>query len=102
MSAFFIFHNKRVNDPDKLARYKEAVAPVVAAYGGRYRVIGGEPTNLEGDWRPSFLVLIEFPCHDQAADWYDSDDYKALKAQRVSAVDSDAILLKGLEEVPNS
>ena len=98
MSAFLIFHNKRVNDPEKLARYKEAVAPVAAAYGGRDRVIGGEPATLEGDWRPGFLVLIEFLSHEQAIAWYGSDDYKALKAQRLAAVDSDAVLLRGLDE----
>ena len=98
MSAFFIFRNKRVNDPEKLARYKEAVAPVVAAFGGRYRVIGGEPATLEGDWHPGFLVLIEFPSHEQATAWYGSDEYEALKAQRLAAVDSEAVLLRGLDE----
>jgi uncharacterized protein (DUF1330 family) len=37
MSAFFLFHNKQVRDPAELAEYKAGVAPVVAAYGGRYR-----------------------------------------------------------------
>lgn len=98
MSAFFIFHNKRVRDPAKLALYKDAVAPVVAAYGGRYRVLGDEPTVVEGDWRPSFLVMIEFPSLERATAWYRSEDYKDLKAQRLSAVDSDGILMIGLDE----
>lgn len=96
MSAFFIFHNKQVRDPAKLARYKDAVAPIVAAYGGKYRVLGGDPTALEGDWRPSFLVLIEFPSVEQATAWYGSDDYRDLKAERLAAVDSDGVLMVGL------
>lgn len=98
MSAFFLFHNKHVGDPAKLAAYKAAVAPVVAAYGGRYRVLGGEPMIVEGNWRPSFLVMIEFPSVERAAVWYGSDDYKELKAMRLSAVDSDGLLMTGIEE----
>jgi len=98
MSAFFLFHNKQVRDPAQLAEYKVAVAPVVAAYGGRYRVLGGEPTVVEGDWRPSFLVMIEFPSVERATAWYGSDHYKELKAMRLSAVDSDGVLMTGIEE----
>lgn len=98
MSAFFLFHNKQVRDAARLARYKEAVAPLVAAYGGRYRVLGGEPAVVEGDWRPSFLVVIEFPSVEQATAWYGSEAYEDLKAMRLSAVDSDGVLMTGLEE----
>jgi uncharacterized protein (DUF1330 family) len=98
MSAFFLFHNRQVRDPGRLAQYKGEVAPVVAAYGGRYRVLGGEPQVVEGEWRPSFLVLIEFPSVERATAWYGSEDYKELKAMRLSAVDSDGVLMTGIEE----
>ena len=87
-----------MKDPTKLAEYKAAVAPVVAAYGGRYRVLGGEPTVVEGDWRLSFLVMIEFPSVERATAWYGSDEYKELKAMRLSAVDADGVLMTGIEE----
>lgn len=99
MSAFFLFQNKRVRDPAKLERYKTAVAPLVAAYGGTYRVIGGEPSVVEGDWRPDFLVLIEFPNAERARAWYDAKDYADLKALRLSAVESNGIMLTGLDEL---
>jgi uncharacterized protein (DUF1330 family) len=98
MSAYFLFHNKRVRDPDQLDRYKQAVAPIVSAYGGTYRVIGGEPTVLEGEWHPSFLVLVEFPSRERATSWYGSEEYRELKAQRLAAVDSEGVLLVGLDE----
>lgn len=96
MSAYFLFHNRRVRDADSLARYKDEVAPLVEAHGGRYRVIGGEPEVLEGQWQPAFLVLIEFPDMEHARAWYDSTDYEPLKAQRLAAVDSEGILISGL------
>jgi uncharacterized protein (DUF1330 family) len=98
MSAFFLFHNKRVNDPARLARYKDAVAPLVERFGGTYRVIGGNPRIVEGGWRPEFLVLIEFPSAKRAAEWYESDDYRELKAERLAAVDSEGLMLTGLDE----
>ena len=87
MSAFFLFHNRRVRDARKLEQYKEAVAPIVAAYGGKYRVLGGDPAVLEGDW----------PSVERASSWYGSDAYRDLKAIRLEAVDSEGLLLSGLE-----
>lgn len=98
MSAYFVFHNKGVRDPQSLLEYKEAVAPIVEGFGGTYRVIGGEPQVLEGAWHPNFLVLIEFPSLERARAWYQSDEYADLKAQRLAAVDSEAILMTGLDE----
>ena len=58
----------------------------------------GEPAVVEGNWRPSFLVMIEFPSLERATAWYSSDDYKDLKAMRLSAVDSEGVLMTGIEE----
>jgi uncharacterized protein (DUF1330 family) len=42
--------------------------------------------------------MIEFPSLERATAWYGSDDYKELKAMRLSAVDSDGVLMTGIEE----
>jgi uncharacterized protein (DUF1330 family) len=96
MSAFFIFDNKAVNDPGKLEAYKTGVASVVAAYGGSYRVLGGQFEVVEGDWTPSFLVMIEFPSLDAAKKWYHSPEYAELKALRMSAVQCNGVVIEGL------
>jgi uncharacterized protein (DUF1330 family) len=54
MSAFFLFHNKHVRNPAQLAKYKEAVAPVVAAYGGKYRVLGGDQRSSKANGARAF------------------------------------------------
>jgi len=71
------------------------VAPVVEQYGGRYRTIGGPATVLEGDWRPTYPVIIEFDSAERARSWYDSEDYRPLKALRQSAVRCHAVLIEG-------
>ena len=95
MSAFFLFDNLDVTDPQKLEEYVEAVGPVVDKFGGRYRVVGGRATTLEGDWAPVYPVLIEFESVERARAWYDSDDYRELKALRQSAVTCNAVLIEG-------
>ena len=95
MSAFFLFDNAEVHDPDKLAEYAEKVAPLVARHGGRYRVVGGTARALEGPWEPTYPVLIEFDSVEQAEGWYYSEDYAPLKRLRQSAVTCNGVLIEG-------
>ena len=43
------------------------------------------------------VVVLEFPSVGQAKRWYDSEDYRELKAQRQAASSSNAILVEGNE-----
>lgn len=96
MSAFFLFDNLEVIDPDGLTAYVEGVAPVVAKYGGVYRVLGGSKETLEGDLTLTYPVLIEFEDRERAIDWYRSEDYRVLKELRTRSVRCECILLDGL------
>jgi uncharacterized protein (DUF1330 family) len=40
--------------------------------------------------------MIEFPSLDRAHQWYASDEYRELKALRLSAVRSNAVFIEGL------
>ena len=95
MSAYFLFDNLEVWEPNKLAEYAEKVRPVVEKFGGRYKVVGGPATAVEGDWTPTYPVLIEFDDAEQARAWYGSDDYRDLKALRQSAVRCNGVLIEG-------
>ncbi len=96
MSAYCFFDNLEVTDAAKLEEYKNRVAPVVEKYAGRYIVLGGKMDVVEGDWQPVFPVIIEFPSLEQAHRWYASDEYRELKALRLSAVRSNAVFIEGL------
>lgn len=96
MSAYCLFDNVEVIDPAKLEEYKARVGPVVERFGGRYVVLGGQVDLVEGDWRPSFPVMIEFPDLAQAHRWYASEEYRDLKALRLSAGRFNAVFLGGL------
>lgn len=60
MSAYCLFDNLEITDPAKLEEYKVHVFAVVQQYGGRYVVLGGKVQLVEGTWKPTYPVMIEF------------------------------------------
>jgi uncharacterized protein (DUF1330 family) len=96
MPAYCLFDNLQITDVAKMSEYKDRTAPVVAQYQGRYLVIGGRVDLVEGAWRPNFPVMLEFPTLELAHRWYDSAEYRALKALRHSAGRFNAVFIEGL------
>jgi len=41
--------------------------------------------------------MIEFPSFEHVKSWYDAPEYRALKARRLSAVQSNGVLIAGLD-----
>lgn len=97
MSAYCLFDVRTINDPRKVEQYRSRVGATVAQYGGSYRVLGGSCEVIEGDWRPGFLVLLEFESRAQARRWYESPEYGALRALRLAATHSNGLVIEGCE-----
>jgi uncharacterized protein (DUF1330 family) len=87
-----------VRDAATYERYKELAPPSIAVYGGRYVVRGGATETLEGSWRPTRLVILEFPSVQRARAWWDSPEYAAAKALRQTCADTEMLLVDGLSE----
>ena len=97
MPSYVLFDNLEIHDPAKLESYKSRVVPVVQKFGGRYVVLGGKVDLVEGAWRPQFPVMIEFPTLQHARDWYASDEYRDLRALRLSAGKFNAVFIEGTQ-----
>ena len=97
MSAYCFFDVLEVIDPEKLEEYRDGVLATVEQYGGRYLTVGGRSDVVEGQWRPVFPVLIEFPNLEQAHKWYESEEYRDLKALRLAATRGNAVFIEGTE-----
>ena len=95
MSAYFFFDMLEVTEPENLERYRQVVSATVERYGGRYLTVGGQTDVVEGNWRPVFPVLIEFPDLEHARRWYDSEEYRAPKALRLAAARGNAVFIEG-------
>lgn len=93
MTAYCVFDNKVVHDQAAMDDYVARVPPTVEAFGGEYVVVGGPWQVVEGDWHPTFPVIITFPTIEAANAWYESDAYAPLKAQRLAAVSGDAVFM---------
>jgi uncharacterized protein (DUF1330 family) len=95
MAAYFIV-DVEVKNPQAYEAYKQAAAASIAQYGGRYLVRGGTHEVLEGDWRPTRLVVLEFPTVDAAKRWYASDEYNQAKPIRLQHAVGHLVLVEGV------
>jgi uncharacterized protein (DUF1330 family) len=94
--AAYVIVNVEVTDPVMYARYREAVPPTIAKYGGRFLVRGGRAESLEGAWEPKRVVVVEFPSFERAREWWASEAYSGPKALRQNASITDMILAEGV------
>jgi uncharacterized protein (DUF1330 family) len=85
-----------VADPAAFEEYRKAVPATVEKYGGKFLVRGGRMEVVEGSWRPKRVVVTEFPSLEQAKRWYDSEEYRALKALRLRTSKGNVILVEGV------
>ena len=97
MTTFGLFDILSIHDEAGMQHYRERVMATVHQYGGRYLAIGGPHHLLEGEARPTFPVLVEFPSMEQAQHWYDSPEYADLKALRQRSATANAFLLQGIQ-----
>ncbi len=95
MSAYLIV-DCLVTDAAKYESYKQLAPPAIAKYGGRYLVRGGAAAQLEGQWQPNRIVVLEFPDVATARRFYDSPEYRAARDVRAGAAAMDIIVVEGV------
>ena len=92
----FVIANITVVDPVRYEDYKRMVSATLVPFGGRFVVRGGQTEVLEGDWRPSRLVLLEFPSIERARAWWNSPEYAEARALRQATSTGTLIILEGV------
>jgi uncharacterized protein (DUF1330 family) len=93
--AAYLIANIRVKDPAKFAEYRDKVAPLIAAFGGRYLIRGGAVTPVEGQPALERVVVLEFPDMPKLRAFYGSKEYAPLIALRQQASEGDVALVEG-------
>ena len=94
MSAYIIV-DVQVTDPEVYTGYTKLVPATVEDYGGKFIVRGGAAENMEGDWEPNRVVVLEFESVAQAKAWYNSEEYREPKGIRHSASHAKMIVVEG-------
>lgn len=91
----YLIANIEITDPARFAEYRQKVTPLVAKFGGRYLVRGGEVRSLEGNLPVHDFVVLEFPSVEAAQRFYDSAEYQPLLKIRLASTKSDVLLASG-------
>ena len=94
--AAYMIADLDVKNPAGIENYRAKVGDTITKYGGKFIVRGGAHEVLEGTWRPTRLVVLEFPSMDALKRWYDSPDYRPLIAERKAAAATDIVIVDGL------
>jgi uncharacterized protein (DUF1330 family) len=96
MAAYVIVDTK-LEKPEAYEEYKQKAKRIVEKFGGVYRARGGKMEVLEADlWKPSRLVIIEFPSVAQAKTCLSSAEYLAVRPLRHANAKATLVIVEGL------
>jgi uncharacterized protein (DUF1330 family) len=93
--AGYVIADIDVTDPVAYQGYVKLTPDIIAKYGGKFLVRGGATEVVEGTWSPNRLVVLEFESLEQAKKFYDSDEYRPVKAIRHKTAISNMVIVEG-------
>jgi uncharacterized protein (DUF1330 family) len=85
-----------VTDMQRYREYMKATPSVIAEFGGKFIVRGGEAVTLEGAPETRRIVILEFPNLEQAMAFYHSPEYAQVKELRKGAATGDCFAVDGV------
>jgi uncharacterized protein (DUF1330 family) len=97
MPCAYVIVDMKVSDPEQYKQYMADAPAAVKAFGGEYLVRGGRHEALEGAWQPARIAMLKFPGFEQAKAFYDSEQYRVVRAKRAGATDYfNLVLVEGV------
>jgi len=82
-----------VTDGEKYSEYVRRTPDVIATFGGRFLVRGGETVTIEGPEAVERIVVLEFPTLEQAVACFRSQAYEEAKKFRLGAAEMRLVAL---------
>lgn len=95
MTCYYIATPEEVSDPAGMKEYAAGSEPILESFGGRYLVHHGTAERLSGNWRPTAIVLIEFPSLERMREWYESDEYRPWRELRERSARASIVVTEG-------
>lgn len=96
MAKGYIIADVAVTDATAYEAYRDAVAPLIAQFGGRYLVRGGQTDAKEGAAPGGRVVVIEFESLAAAQRFWNSPEYRAIVDLRTRNATSRIFLVEGV------
>lgn len=95
MAAYAVV-DVEIHDIEAYLLYQKAASALLEAAGARYLARGGEYRVFAGEYRPRRLIIVEFPSLSAMEEFYESEGYRALEAQRLACSRARIIGVEGL------
>lgn len=92
----FVIVDIDITDPAGYEEYRKLATPTVSALGGKYIARGGKTEVLEGTWKPSRLVILQFDTIEKAKAWLNSDQYREPRMIRQRTACTNMIVTEGI------
>jgi uncharacterized protein (DUF1330 family) len=70
------------SDEPQFQRYRDAVVPFIASFGGKFAAKGAKVEVLEGEHDTRSVVMFEFPTMEAIHAFWNSPDYVPIKKLR--------------------
>ncbi|MHA6847336.1 DUF1330 domain-containing protein [Ralstonia syzygii] len=96
MAAGYILAYVNVTDPVQYEQYKVLSTRAMQAHGAEVLVRGGKTEVLEGEWKPTRIIVLKFKSYDDAKSFYDSEEYRAARDARAKAARMNMIVVEGV------
>ncbi len=96
MPAYFVIHNKVVDD-DAMQTYISAAGATIYAQGGEVLVVSEQSDVVEGTAPFPRTVVVKFDDREKAQAWYDSPEYAEVRPIRLGCTEGFAVLVDGFE-----
>ena len=98
MPKGYLVGELEVTNPAGYAEYSRQVPAIIAEYGGRYHVRGGDAKLLEGAGEPAKrLVVVEFDSPERLMEFYNSPSYQAILPYRLNNSTGRVICVAGFD-----
>lgn len=91
----YVIAQLTVTDPEGFEKYRQAVVPIVDAYGGRFLVRGADIASLEGVPQSPQMILLEFPDKAAAEHFYNSREYQEIMPLRQNHSTGTVMVVEG-------
>jgi uncharacterized protein (DUF1330 family) len=95
--AAYMIARINVTDWDRYKEYMKVSPGIIAKYGGKFIVRGGEMVTLEGPEEKWRIVMVEFPDLAKAKEFYYSPEYTDAKKIREDAALAQFVAISGVE-----
>ena len=96
--GYYLLVDVDIHNIDEYKKYLNKVKPMVEKFGGKYLIKGGKIDAKETDlWKPTRIVLVQFPNKTSALKWYNSEEYRPLKNLRLNNATSNILFIEGVD-----